>query len=226
MLGVFFALVVVTALTAHYVFVERPRHRARELEGPHPAPLPLSEIIGHLPKGVFLQPTFTWGRLRPDGDVDLGIHPLLLGLVGGSGGIHPHDKLGRIEAGEPIARIAADDRELTVRSPMSGQIVATNPRTDSDPSWRGVTWDDGSWVCRIRPTRLADQIAGWLISDRAVEWTRRTYGDIRDRLLALAFRGEPELMLADGGEIPVGILTQLDPGAWQEFEAEFLGSSS
>lgn len=226
MLGVFFALLVVTALTAHYVLVERPRQRARELEGPRPAPLPLSEIIDHLPKGVFLQPTFTWGRLRSDGDVDLGIHPLLLGLVGRSGGIQPPDRLGRVEDGDPIAGIIVNGRELTVRSPLSGRIVATNLRADADPTWRGVTWDDGSWVCRIRPDRLADQIGGWWISDEAVEWTRQKYGEVRDRLLALASSREPEVLLADGGEIPVGILRQLDAGAWQEFEAEFLDSSS
>jgi hypothetical protein len=32
-------------------------------------------------------------------------------------------------------------------------------------------------------------------------------------------------LLADGGEIPIGILTQLDGEAWQQFEKDFLGST-
>jgi len=226
MLGVIFGLLVVTALTVHYVLVERPRQRALELEGPHPVPLALADIVGKVPEGVFLHPTLTWGRLRPNGDVDLGIHPLLLGLVGESREIHPRGEPGRLEKGDPIADIVAGDRELIVRSPTSGRIVATNPRATADASWRGATWDDGSWVCRVRPDRLSDEIGSWLISDKAVEWTRRRYGDIRDGILGLAFRGEPELMLADGGEIPIGILTQLDGEAWQQFEKDFLDPSS
>lgn len=228
MLGVLFGLLVVTALTVYYVLVERPRQRALKLEGPHPVPLPLADIIGNLPEGVFLHPTLTWGRLRPNGDVDLGIHPLLLGLVGESTEIHSRSEPGRLEKGDPIADIVAGDRELTVRSPTSGRIVATNPRATGDASWLGATWDwdDGGWVCRVRPDRLSAEIGSWLISDKAVEWTRRRYGDIRDCILGLASRGRPELMLADGGEIPIGVLTQLDGEAWQQFEKDFLGSTS
>jgi len=226
MLGVLFGLLVVTALTVYYVLVERPRQRALELEGPHPVPLPLADIIGNLPEGVFLHPTLTWGRLRPNGDVDLGIHPLLLGLVGESREIHPRGEPGRLEKGDPIADIVVGDRELTIRSPTSGRMVATNPRVTGDASWWGATWDDGSWICRVRPDRLSAEIGSWLISDKAVEWTRRRYGDIRDCILSQAFRGTPELMMADGGEIPIGILTQLDGEAWQEFEKDFLGSTS
>ena len=149
MLGVIFGLLVVTALTVHYVLVERPRQRALELEGPRPVPLALADIVGKVPEGVFLHPTLTWGRLRPNGDVDLGIHPLLLGLVGESREINPRGELGRLEKGDPIADIVAGDRELIVRSPTSGRMVATNPRATADASWRGATWDDGSWVCRL-----------------------------------------------------------------------------
>ncbi len=226
MLGAIFGLLVVTALTVYYVLVERPRQRALKHEGPRPVPLALADIIGKLPEGVFLHPTLTWGRLRPNGDVDLGIHPLLLGLVGESREINPRGEPGRLEKGDPFADIVAGDRELIVRSPTSGRIVATNPRATADASWRGATWDDGSWVCRVRPDRLSDEIESWLISDKAVEWTRRRYGDIRDSILGLAFRGEPELMLADGGEIPIGILTQFDGEAWQQFEKDFLDPTS
>jgi glycine cleavage system H lipoate-binding protein len=225
--GVLFFIVVVIALTLHHFLIERPRRRARELEGPHTVPLPLPDIIDNLPGGVFLHPTLTWGRLRANGEVDLGIHPLLLGLVGEARKINARGEPGRIEQGDPIAHVVAGDRELVVRSPTSGRIVATNPQVTSDASWGGAIWDDGSWgwVCRVRPDRLSAEIGSWLISDEAVEWTRRKYGDIRDGILGLTSRGEPELLLADGGEIPIGILTQLDGEAWQQFEKDFLGST-
>ncbi len=222
--GVLFLIVVVIALTAYHFLVERPRRRALELKGPYSVPLPLTDIVGNLPDGVFLHPTLTWGRLHPEGDVELGIHPLLLGLVGKSSQIEPRGELGRIEEGDPIARIVAGDRELVVRSPTGGRIVATNPRATSDASWSEAIWDEG-WVCRVRPDRLSAEIGSWLISDEAVEWTKRRYGDIRDGILGLTPHGGSGLMLADGGEIPVGVLTQLDDEAWQRFEKDFLGST-
>lgn len=221
--GVLFLIVVVIALTAYHFLVERPRRRALALRGPYATPLPLADIIGNVPDGVFLYPTLTWGRLHPEGDVELGIHPLLLGLLGESSRIEPLGELGRVEKGDPIARIVAGDREMVVRAPTGGRVTATNPRTTGTPSWGEAIWDEG-WVCRVRPDRLSDEIGGWPISDRAAEWTKRRYGDIRDGILGLTPHGGPELMLADGGEIPIGVLTQLDTEAWHQFEKDFLGS--
>lgn len=221
--GVLFLIVVVIALTVYHFLVERPRRRALERGGPRA--LPLADIIGDLPEGVFLHPTLTWGRLHPHGDVDLGIHPLLLGLVGESRAVNPSGEPGRVEKGDPIAHVVAGDRELIVRSPTSGRIVATNPRVTGDASWSGAMWDEG-WVCRVRPDRMSADIADWLISDEAVEWTKRRYGEIRDGILGLTSDGTSELLLADGGEIPIGILTQLDGEAWEQFERDFLTSTS
>lgn len=226
MLGVILALLAVTAFSVHYVFIERPRRRERELAGSRPEPLPLSDLVAGVPDGVFLHPTFTWGRLRTSGDVDLGIHPLLLGLVGESGGISPCARPGRIEKGQPIAEVVSGDRRLLVRSPTSGEVLETNARLTAEASWRGATLRNGSWVCRVKPDRLSAEVGSWLISDAAVEWTKRRYGDVRDCILGLAFRGEPHLMLADGGEIPVGILPQLDDAAWRQFDKDFLSSTS
>ena len=223
--GVLFLIVVVMALTVYHFVVERPRRRALELKGPYSVPLPLADIIGNLPDGVFLHPTLTWGRLHPEGDLELGIHPLLLGLVGKSRKIEPGCEPGRIEKGDPIAHIVTGDRELIVRSPTSGRIVATNPRASSNGSWGEAVWDEG-WVCRVRPDRLSAEIGSWLISDQAVEWTKRRYGEIRDGILGLTSDGSSELLLADGGEIPIGVLTQLDGEAWEQFQKDFLGSPS
>lgn len=223
--GVLFGLVVVIAFTLYHFLVERPRRRALEREGPCPVPLPLAEIVGTLPEGVFLHPTLTWGRLLPEGDVELGIHPLLLGLVGAHSEIKPRGEPGRIEKGDPIASIVAGGRELVVRSPTRGQVVATNPRAASDLSWVEAIRRDG-WVCRIRPDRLAAEIGGWLIADEALEWTKRKYGEIRDGIVGLSPHGGSQLLLADGGDIPIGVLTQLDPEACEQFERDFLISGS
>ena len=81
MLGAVFFVTVAIALTGHYILVERPRRIAREA-GQGPRALPVRDLIPRLPSGIFLQPTFTWSQVRPNGDVELGVHPLLFGLVG------------------------------------------------------------------------------------------------------------------------------------------------
>lgn len=224
MLGVLFGALVVTAFTVHYFLLERPRRRAVAAGGPHPTPLPLSDIIGRLPGGVFLQPTFTWSRLRPTGEVDVGIHPLLLGLVGDEPELRLNRDRGHIEKGETIGTIGSDGRRLSLRSPVSGRILEANPKAALEGGWEDARRDNGSWVVRVRAERLSDEIGSWMLAERALDWTRRRYGEIRDYILARAQRAEPALLLADGGEVPVGILHQLEDADWVLFEETFLAS--
>jgi hypothetical protein len=61
-----------------------------------------------------------------------------------------------------------------------------------------------------------------MIGQTAVDWTRSQYGRIRDHLLERSADPHTGLALADGGELPVGALKQLDAAEWSDFQDEFL----
>lgn len=224
MVALLVALTIVALLAADYYFLRRGR-REEELEQiPLPGLEPLSAAITHLPAGVFLQPTFTWSRIRPDGDLLLGVHPLLFGLVGAPYGIELLPNGQQLGKGSPLARITKGGRGLTVRSPVEGRIAEVNRAITGETDWQGVNGGTGSWLYRIVPARVGTEVSTWMLAEQAAGWTRRQYERLREHLSALAVSPELARTMADGGEVPAGILAALDDAAWARFEATFLGS--
>ncbi|MCK5482717.1 MAG: hypothetical protein KAJ13_03410 [Gemmatimonadetes bacterium] len=116
MLGVVFFVSVVAVLTGHYLLVERPRRIAGEsVMGPRA--LPLRDLVSRLPAGVFLQPTFTWGQVRPGGDVEIGVHPLLLSLVGPDPELEIRSAGEHVNKGDPLMTVGSGERleERTIK---------------------------------------------------------------------------------------------------------------
>jgi glycine cleavage system H lipoate-binding protein len=225
MVALLVALTIIALVAADY-FLLRPRRAARpaEEDAPLPGLEPLSAAIDRLPAGVFLQPTFTWSRIRPDGEVLLGVHPLLFGLVGAPYDVERLPGGEHVEKGAPLVRIRKGDRRLTVRSPIAGRIAEVNRVVSGETDWTGLQHDGGSWLYRIVPERVAGEVPTWLIGESATEWTRRQYQRVREQLATLA--GGPGLAgtMADGGEIPAGILARLDDAAWTAFDRAVLGN--
>ena len=62
----------------------------------------------------------------------------------------------------------------------------------------------------------------WLVADRAAAWTRQQYDHIRAFLANAGGAGPVGATMADGGDIPLGILAVLDQDAWGAFQATFL----
>ena len=207
--------VVLVALD-YFVFSKRYPAGASNQRPARAAVRPLSAATQPVPFGVFLQPSFTWSRLSDSGDVDVGVHPLLAELVGTPLELELRDPGERIAKGEPLLRIGQGGRHLTVRSPITGRVAevkALTPARETAGEGHGV----GSYAAalyRVRPERLADEIATWLTGEEAVAWTRRRYADLRGYLLGAVADRHLGAVMADGGELPVGILREMDERVW------------
>lgn len=212
--------VVLVALD-HFVLSKRyPELTAKEPARPNL--LALSAAWQPVPAGVFLQPTYTWGRIGETGEVYLGLHPMLLGLVGAPWDLALRGQGEHVAKGEPLVRIGRGGRHLTVRSPIAGRVDKVNHQAISESLWRGAEGHDGSWLYRLLPERLADEAATWLAGEAAAEWTRRRYDDLRAYLHGAVTDRHLGVVMADGGELPVGILGEMDEGVWAGLEARFL----
>ncbi|MDH3456522.1 MAG: hypothetical protein OER90_06735 [Gemmatimonadota bacterium] len=221
-MAVLLGILTIAALIGIDVFFLRAR-RARRAEAVAPPRLPpLSESITRLPQGVFLHPTFTWSRVREDGDVMLGIHPLLFGLVGAPYQIDVLSEGQEVERGGELVKLGRGGRRLTVRSPVSGRISAVNTVLAGEAEWDGVDTDDGRWVYRITPQRLGDEVPSWLVAERASEWSRRQYERLKEYLFGVLHAGELGLTMTDGGDMPNGVLGSLAGSAWDGIQQEFL----
>ncbi len=224
-LGVHVMVVVLVVLTIlallaldHFVLSKR-REAAAETAPSVSVPEPLSSAVGHLPAGVFVQPGFTWSRIRENGDVATGIHPLLIGLMGEPYRVELMKVGESVERGEPFLSVGRGARRLTLRSPVAGRIAEVNPEVARETARAGVRDRDGSWLYRVTPSRLAEEVPHWMLAERAAQWTRREYERLGAFFSGLVQEDAVGVTMADGGEIPSGILTKLDDCAWQEFQS-------
>jgi hypothetical protein len=219
MLAAVFFVIVVALLTGHYFLVDRPR-RLTDASAVTPRPLPLRELVNRMPAGVFLQPTFTWGQVQTDGDVELGVHPMLLSLIGPDPELEMRSAGEHVDRGDPLMTVGSGDRRMVVRSPIAGSIMAANRKPVDSSGWQSRS----DRTCLLQPDHLSDDVPTWMLGEKAVDWSRAQYGRIRDHLLERAADPQTGLALADGGELPVGALNQLDEAAWADFEDKFLSA--
>lgn len=221
MLFALFVIVAAILIIAHHFLIARPRQRAAALQVAGTGKrAPPAVTLAPVPKGIFLQPTYTWSQITSGGELLLGVHPLLLNLVGSPQEIEVVAKE-RVERGMPLFSVRKKDRHLTINSPVTGTLRAAREVEDGDATWGEI--DDGSrWLCRVEPEHVEDEISTWMSGDRAEAWSSGQYTEIRDHLLSLGADSELGMTLADGGAIPAGALAQLDEAEWKAFELRFL----
>ena len=180
---------------------------------------PLWAAQEQVPTGVLLHPTFTWSRAAASGSVLLGVHPMLLELVGAPFALEFRDPGEQVAKGDPLVRVTRGDRHLTVRSPVAGQVLQVNREATGATRWAG---NGDTWLYRLQPERVADEVPSWFSGDRAAEWTRRQYQQLRSYLHDAATAGQLGAVMADGGDLPAGILGDMDARVWAGLEDRFL----
>jgi glycine cleavage system H lipoate-binding protein len=220
-MAIVFAVLTFAAFIALDYFVLSKRHAVQTSASvPNGAALPAAHQA--VPEGVYLQPTFTWGRFGSIGEVYLGVHPMLLGLIGSPYQVELVKAGTRVAKGQPLARLVREGHALTVRSPITGSVEAVNRKALGDTQWRGVEGNDGAWIYRLQPDRVAEEVPRWFRGAQAAEWTKKQYQDLRSYLLDAVTAGHLGVVMADGGDLPVGILADMDQAVWAGLEDRFL----
>ena len=203
----------------HFVFSKRrPESAERRARS---ALRPLGIVWRPPQSGVYLQPTWTWGRHDESGDMYLGVHPLLLGLVGPCA-LETRRRGEFVAEGDPLVSMTRGDRRLTVRSPVAARVERVNNRTVREAGWREADADASAWLYRLRPMRPDLPHDGWLTGEAAARWTRHRFDELRDYLQTTLADGHLGVMMADGGALPTGVLGELDQAAWSGVERRFL----
>lgn len=211
------------ALVALDHFVLSKRYREADWMQPaKPAPQPLAAAYQPVPVGVFVQPTMTWGWIGQAGEIYLGVHPMLLGLVGAGRELELRAVGEHVARGEPLLSVSRAGRRLTVRSPIAGRVDRVNLGAVGETQWTGAEGRGGDWLCRLLPEFVAHEAGSWLSGAAAAEWTQHRYDELRTYLTNALAAGHVGVTMADGGELPVGILGELDQGVWDGLEDRFL----
>ncbi len=211
---------IVIFLGADWV-VQRMREKKTSLARPQPQ----SEGKAYpmrIPEGVFFAKSHTWLNLFPSGRIRLGVDDFVGSVLDNPEVSFMRTAGERIEKGEPLLMLREGERQLMVRSPISGEIVALNPELEKNPALMRETLFSNGWAYTIQPLR-AEELRALMLGEESRTWMAREFSRLRDLLAGAGVQGAlAPAALQDGGAPVAGVLRHVDTSVWKRFEDEFL----
>lgn len=227
-IAVLVLLITGLALSTLYV-VRRLQKRRLQISGTNSVPGPLlrTENFG-IPLGLFYDKSHTWAYMERDGLVKIGIDDFLQHITGKLTGVKMKVTGETVTKGEPVLTVIQDGKQLTLNSPVSGTIRDHNERLSDDSSLLNSSPFNDGWIYRIEPSNWLKEISFFIMGNNYSEWLRNEFTRLKEFLNTSAVKADRSYIqvLQDGGELKDGILENLSPEIWEEFQTNFIDVSS
>jgi len=208
MVALLLALTIVIVISVELFVARGPSSKV-----PAATPLPVREPSP--PNSVFLTRQHAWMRMTTEGGVRVGVDDLLTQLVGDVESVWAPEPGTRLRVGDPIVRLRAKGRELTVPSPAAGVVEQVNTQVLASPWVLAYDAYRSGWVVAFQPDDYHAAIAGRRIGADARCWLC----DEWKRAIAF-FTGTGG---ADGHVAPVrGAAASLDAERFEAFSRSFV----
>jgi glycine cleavage system H protein len=168
-----------------------------------------------LAAGTAVSPYHSWARVAAK-ETRVGADDLVQAVLG------PIDRVElpvagyHVEVGDPLFRLRHGHRAVTVRSPVSGDVVGTNQALREEPRLVNNEPFGSGWAVRLRTDRPKDG-RRLFRGKGARAWFRLEV----DRLLASVSPGVATL--PDGGVISQRLHEQIDDDTWERLSRSFFG---
>jgi glycine cleavage system H lipoate-binding protein len=170
-----------------------------------------------VPDGFSYHRGHTWARPVGDGRYRVGVDDFAQRLLGTPDGIETPSPGERLQQGEAGLRLVVEGRPVDLLSPLSGEVVAVNPRLQGDPALLTADPYGDGWLMEVEADEEKAAQANLLPPSLARAWMEEVTG----RLSSMMW---PELgpVLQDGGVPVSGFARRLYPHTWPEMAAELL----
>ncbi|MBT8059384.1 MAG: response regulator [Gammaproteobacteria bacterium] len=135
----------------------------------------------NVPAGAFVSPQHAWARIELNGAVRIGLDDLIRKVFADIDQVELPAIGHRIGKGETLFSVIYGDYTLSIPSPVSGTVLAVNSEHAEHPEWLAIKPFELSWMCRVEPTNLAEELAGLKIGPEVVEWYQQElerYGEL------------------------------------------------
>ncbi len=179
--------------------------------------------------GLYFDKSHTWAFLEKNGVVSIGIDDFLQHVTGPITRIKMKNSGEEVKKGETFLTIIQEGKQLNIKAPISGKIKAQNEKLLSNSSILNTSPYADGWIYKIEPTNWLRDTQFLIFAKGYREWIKMEFLHLKD-FLAVALRanyGEnAQVVLQDGGEIKDGILKELSPEVWEDFQTHFLENSN
>jgi glycine cleavage system H protein len=121
--------------------------------------------------------------------------------------------------------IHQNGKSLKIFSPVSGEIIAINPRLHTAPELIGKDPYSTGWFYKIKPHQWKEETGSLYLAEEAVRWSEKELERFKNFLTHSVNKYQPDMnhfVLQDGGELIHKPLTELPGEIWEDFQKEFL----
>jgi glycine cleavage system H lipoate-binding protein/ABC-type phosphate transport system substrate-binding protein len=185
-----------------------------------------NEQVVDIPIGLYYDKTHTWAYMEKDGMVRIGIDDFLQHITGPITRVKMKSTGEKIRKGKQVLSIIQKGKQLDIHAPVSGTIKKQNKAlTKSSSLINSSPYSDG-WVYMIEPTNWIKEIQYLITGKKYKEWLKSEFSRLKD-FLAVSVKPNVEYahILQDGGELKDGILEDLGPEVWEDFQTNFIDIS-
>jgi len=181
-----------------------------------------------VPNGVYFDKTHTWAFMEQTGVVKVGVDDFLQRIAGTFTRVKMKSPGKKITKGEQILSIVQNGKQLNLYAPLSGTIIENNKALDTDSSIiNSAPYTDG-WIYKIEPTNWQRENQLLFMAEKQKQFLKNEFSRLKD-FLAVTLQADNEkyarVILQDGGELRDGILSNLGPEIWEDFQTSFIDPS-
>jgi glycine cleavage system H lipoate-binding protein/ABC-type phosphate transport system substrate-binding protein len=181
-----------------------------------------------VPKGLYFDKTHTWAFMEQNGIVRVGINDFLQHITGPLSRIMMKNRGESVKKGEKIMTIIQNGKQLNLYAPVSGIILDQNKKLETNSSIINSSPYNEGWIYLIEPTNWTRENQLLFMADKYREWLKSEFTRFKD-FLAGVIRQDAEkygqIILQDGGELTDGVLSNLGPEVWEDFQTKFIDPS-
>ncbi|MGE5419445.1 MAG: glycine cleavage system protein H [Chloroflexota bacterium] len=213
-------------LVIHFVLNSLKRKPVENVAGSEGSVLDEKSIL--LPKGVYFDKTHTWAFMEQDGIVKVGVDDFLLHMTGQVNRLKLKKPGSKVKRGEEILSVLHNGKQLNLYSPVSGIIRENNAELESNVFLLNSSPYSNGWVYRVEPENWQRENQLLFMADKHREFVTNEIARIKDFLAGL-FRDEnmqyAPVVLQDGGMLRDGVLSEMEPEVWEEFQSKIIDPS-
>jgi glycine cleavage system H lipoate-binding protein/ABC-type phosphate transport system substrate-binding protein len=203
------------------------RQTAEQFTGPVSQPV-LDENSLVIPKGLYFDKTHTWAFMEQNGIVKVGVDDFLQHIAGPITRIKMKNTGEWVKKGEQILSIIQNGKQLNLYAPVSGIIRVKNSSLDANSSLINSSPYSDGWVYMIEPTNWLRENQLLFMAEKHKKFIKNEFSRLKD-FLAVILNANTEkyarIILQDGGELRDGILSNLGPEVWEDFQTKFIDPS-
>jgi glycine cleavage system H lipoate-binding protein len=220
--------IILIGLIASSIARQRKRKKAAVKITGSPVHPVLDQDSLKIPKGIYFDKTHTWAFLEANGVVKVGIDDFLQHITGKITRIKMKSTGKKVKKGDQILSLVQNGKQLNLYAPVSGTIIEQNEALEGNSSCLNSSPYNDGWVYRIEPSNWSRESQLLFMADKQRDFIRKEFTRLKDFLMTAPGSETglyAQVILQDGGEISDGVLSQMGPEIWEDFQTNFIDPS-